>query len=192
MTADFHENEYLRPAIQENFYAMRMKFRNITAFLLLAFTVVLSSCLKDKTEERTLEQEESEIDLFIHDLIGQGIEIDTTELGVYYTIHTEGEGPLVKTGDTITISYALYKTNGVLIDSSEGMNEAGTWEFVYPGNFIAGFNNAISVMNKNCEAEFIIPSSLGYGPYGYLPTIGAYETLIFGIKIHEIKPVATE
>ena len=119
---------------------------------------------------------------------GLGHDVDTTEAGVYYIIHEAGQGALAAPYDTLVIAYEGYLTNGTLFDASQNWAPDGKWEFVYMEQaLIEGFNDALSVMNKGSEVEFLIPSSLAYGAYGSPPNIGPYETLVFGVKMHDIK-----
>ncbi|MCY1722876.1 FKBP-type peptidyl-prolyl cis-trans isomerase [Prolixibacteraceae bacterium Z1-6] len=160
----------------------------------ISYTAVLSmllitSCLTDETDTRTYEQEMIELDVLIQSIIAEGTVVDTTDLGVYYIIEEEGEGDFAQVGDTISIEYAGYLTDGNIFDISSDYYEDGIWEFVYgEQSLITGFDDALSLMRVNREAEFIIPSTLAYGAYGY-GSIGSYQTSIFVIKMHDLKPV---
>jgi len=170
---------------------MKMKFRSITFLAFILMATLLTSCFDNNEEEevRTKAMEQAEIDELLAEMEGQGLDIDTTALGVYYIIHEEGDGPLITDGDTITITYEAYYINGTLLDDSDSWYDNGEWEFVYPQtNLIDGFNDALSVMRKNMVAEFIIPSELAYGAYGYPPVIGAFETIVYGLAVKEVKP----
>ncbi|MCK3684774.1 FKBP-type peptidyl-prolyl cis-trans isomerase [Maribellus sp. YY47] len=168
-----------------------MNIKSITFALITMIIVSLTSCIKTNDEEeevRTKAIEQAELDKLLANMEKQGLDIDTTALGVYYIVDEAGEGQTPSDGDTVTITYRGYFTNGVLFDASDYSFENGEWEFVYPGeNLIDGFNDALSVMNKNMSAEFIIPSELAYGPTGYYSVIRPYETLIFAIEMKDIK-----
>jgi len=168
-----------------------MMLRNrIRLLFLLALTLTFSSCMKNsKEDERTEAIELAELKQLIEKLEAKGFNVDTTVTGVFYIVHEPGEGPLVAPFDTISISYEAYLTNGYLFDASENWAPDGKWEFVYlEEQLIEGFNSAIAIMNEGSEIEFLIPSRLAYGAYGSPPNIGPYETLIFGIKLNEIRP----
>lgn len=157
---------------------------------ILALPFVFSSCMKNSNEdERTEAIELAELNQLIQKLEAKGFDVDTTENGVFYIVHEPGEGPVVAPYDTIAISYEGYLTNGYLFDATEDWAPDGKWEFVYLEEpLVEGFNSALAVMNEGSELEFLIPSSLAYGAYGSPPKIGPYETLIFGVKLHEIRP----
>jgi FKBP-type peptidyl-prolyl cis-trans isomerase len=102
----------------------------------------------------------------------------------------EGEGELAKTGDTLTVGYAGYYIDGVLFDSSELSSADGKMTFILEHEeyrMVPGFEDAVKVLNKNARAQFIIPSELAYGSTGY-GRIPPYQTLVFVIKMYEIKP----
>lgn len=156
------------------------------AFLL----VLITSCIDVDTEDRTYNDEMLELDELLSSLAAQGYDIDTTALGVYYIVVEEGTGECPVEGDTISINYDGYFADGTLFDSSDDWATDGIWEFVYgEQSLITGFTNALSVMNAGSQMQFIIPSGLAYGSYGY-GSIGEYQTLVFAIEMHEIKSVS--
>jgi len=168
-----------------------MLFRNrIPLLFLLALPLVFSSCLKNSNEvERTEAIELAELNELILKLEMKGFDVDTTVSGVYYIIHEPGEGPQVEPFDTITIGYEAYLTSGQLFDATQNWTPDGKWEFVYlQQQLIEGFNAGLAVMRKNSEVELIVPSSLAYGAYGLPPEVGPFETLIFGVKLYDLKP----
>jgi FKBP-type peptidyl-prolyl cis-trans isomerase len=168
---------------------MKKSIKSLSFSILLSL-VFFTSCLEDNTGIRTYNDEMVELNELIKTLIADGNNVDTTSLGAYYIIHETGEGDFAKIGDTVSINYEGYLSDGSMFDDSDGWAADGVWEFVYgEQSLISGFNEALSLMNTNMEAEFIIPSDLAYGAYGY-GYIGSYQTLIFGIKMIEIKPVS--
>lgn len=135
-------------------------------------------------EARTESKELAELNELITTLIAEGYDVDTTAMGIYYIIHYEGEGPLVQPGDTIDIAYEGYLSEGSMFDNTD------SWEFIFKEqSIIPGFDDGLALMNKDCEIELIIPSSLAYGAYGSPPGIPSFSTLIFGVKMNDIKPV---
>ena len=66
--------------------------------------------------------------------------------------------------------------------------ENGVWKFIYLSNeLIAGFDEAISYLNKGAEGTFLIPSDLAYGSTGnFNRTIPPYSPLVFNIKLIDI------
>lgn len=165
--------------------------KNIAFFVL--FTFIFSSCfspIEDNTEVRTPELEQQEISNTIAKLETAGYNIDTTATGLLYILHTAGTGAFPQPGDTCYIEYAGYFINSVLFDSSLDHYTNGIWIMKFKDQpLIPGFDEAISMLNKGAEMDFIMPSKLAYGVMGSY-TIPPYSPLIFSIKLHDLKPVS--
>ncbi|MEN8118321.1 MAG: FKBP-type peptidyl-prolyl cis-trans isomerase [Bacteroidota bacterium] len=156
--------------------------------LIITVSFFITSCFDNSIPGRTFEQEMAELNEQITLLNEDGYDVDTTESGVYYITHQEGEGPLVSEGDTVKINYIGYLNNGYIFDATASWSPDSTWEFIYLEQpLIQGFNDGLAVMNKGSEVEMIIPSNLAYGEYG-TGTIGSFQTLIFSVKMIDIKP----
>ncbi|MFV0592251.1 MAG: FKBP-type peptidyl-prolyl cis-trans isomerase [Draconibacterium sp.] len=167
-----------------------MKIRTIILAFVTFTAFAFTSCLKTNNDvvERTKAIEQEEINDLLAELTTKGFDIDTTDAGVFYIVYEEGEGPVVTYGDSITITYEAFHINGSLLDDSDYWYENGEWEFEYPDNdLIQGFTDGLSIMNKGMVAQFIIPSELAYGAIGYYPAIDAYETIVYGIKMIDIR-----
>lgn len=169
-----------------------MKIKFLMNLALAAFlALMISSCLKTEDEKVYTAAEEIALrEAYLDSLTEKGYNIDTTETGVYYVIREEGEGDFAMEGDTLTVGYAGYFIDGVLFDSSEISSTDGKMTFILKHEeyrMIPGFEEAMTVLNKNARAEFIVPSELAYGSTGY-GRIPPYQTLVFVIKMHEIKP----
>ena len=154
--------------------------------------LVISSCLK--TEDEKVYTAAKEIMLrkaYLDTLAARGHDIDTLENDIYYVMmDDESEGDLAKAGDTLTIGYAGYFIDGVMFDSSELNSTDKKMTFILEHEeyrMIPGFEAAMKVLNKGARAQFVIPSELAYGSNGS-GRIPPYQTLIFVIKMHEIKP----
>lgn len=167
---------------------------NILMGIILA--TMFASCLginNDDENQPTAEEEKARLEAYIDKLVASGNDVDTTDLGVYYVITEEGEGELAQNGDTLTVGYAGYLIDGYLFDTSVWHNSNdSTWSFVLnnPPN-IPGFDDALKIMKKGAKGEFIVPSSLAYGAIaqGRIP---AYSSLIFVIKMEDIKPAVEQ
>ena len=156
----------------------------------LIFLLLLTSCLDDNEPqiERTAAMEQSELNQALENIITEGYDIDTSELGIYYVVHELGEGPTVQEGDTCSMEYAGYLLDGTLFDASIDYYPDGIWEFVYKENpLIPGFEDGIALMNAGMELDMIIPSEFGYGSTGY-GIIKPYTPLLFSVIMHDVKP----
>ena len=167
---------------------MKTSLRLLILVLGVAF---LASCLDDGVDEpsRTEADELAEISIYLDTLENRGLDVDTTELGVYYVIDSLADGPFPQSGDTCIVKYNLFTMSGYLIDSSLGNsnNPEGTFQFTLDvTNMVEGWNDGIKHINEGSKAYLIVPSSYGYGANQYY-SIGPYQTLIFSIEMVEIK-----
>lgn len=165
--------------------------RTIVIFLLGFILIGIgNSCLKiNETEKPTWEEEQMNLKNYIDNLIAKGNDVDTTELGVYYVTLEEGTGLFPKTGDTLTLGYAGYFSDGYLFDASAWHNSTdSTFTFVL-GNLpmIKGWDDGMKVINKNAKVQLIMSSDLAYGIAGG-GIIPPYQSLVFVIIMKDIKP----
>ncbi len=167
-----------------------MKRKMVNLFIGMVFLGVGSSCLKiNDTEEPSRGEEQINLKNYIEKLIGDGNDVDTTEMGVYYITFDEGTGPFPKTGDTLTVGYAGYFSNGYLFDTSAWHNSTdSTFTFVL-GNppMIKGWDDGMKVINKNARVQLIMSSDFAYGSSG-AGVIPPFQTLVFVVIMKDIKP----
>jgi len=172
-----------------------MKNSKVYSLLVLfGIVVLLSSCLTDEEkEERTFAMEMAELDELLLNITKEGYDIDTTDLGVYYVVMEEGnpDGISPSEGDTITIEYIGYYTNGSIFDASQDHFPGGKWTFKYMDEeigLIPGMTDGLAVMTPGAKHDMIITSNLAYGATGQ-GLVPAYTTLIFTVTLHDIKPL---
>lgn len=155
--------------------------------LLIGFAAIFSSCKKDSTEysSYTAENEAILIKAWKKQMKSENVAFDSTASKIYYIVDTTkvGTGPKVTSGNTVTVSYTGRYLDGTLFDFSE--------KFVYvhkatDQRMIAGWEEAIELLNKGSRAAFLIPSSLAYGPYGFY-SIPPYCPLLFTMEILDIQ-----
>jgi FKBP-type peptidyl-prolyl cis-trans isomerase FkpA len=164
------------------------------ANLLLLGTILIAisaSCLKiDEAHQPTREEEQLNLKNYISNLIAKNNDVDTTDLGVYYVTIDQGTGEYPKTGDTLTVGYAAYFSNGYLFDASLWHNTTdSTYTFVLGGTpMIKGWDDGMKVIDKKGKAQLIVPSDFAYGAKGS-GIIPPYQTLVFVVSIKNIKPL---
>lgn len=166
----------------------------IVAIIFAATLFTTTSCMNDVEDQpsRTPEMEQAELDQVLANLETGGYDIDTTDLGVYYITHKEGEGSFPETGDTCNIIYAGYLLDGSIFDASHFHYQDSIWQLIYKEvALIPGFDDGIALMNKGAEVDMIIPSELAYGPLGS-GNIPPYTTLMFSAIMRDLKPVIEE
>ena len=117
------------------------------------------------------------------ELIAKGT---TTDSGLTVVIEKEGKGAKPTSGQTVSVHYAGYLTNGQKFDSSFDRN--APIEFpIGEGRVIQGWDEGIMLLSVGTRAKLIIPSELGYGSRGAGGVIPPNATLIFDVELLEIK-----
>jgi peptidylprolyl isomerase len=98
-----------------------------------------------------------------------------------------GSGAAAKAGDEVSVDYV-----GVVYKTKERFD--ANWESGEPFTFklgaqevIKGWDQGIAGMKVGGERELIIPPNLAYGPEAIYPNIPAYSTLVFLVKLVDLK-----
>lgn len=107
----------------------------------------------------------------------------TLPSGLQYKILKNGNGPKPKASDTVKCHYEGRLINGAIFDSSIRRGEPA--EFPVSG-VIAGWVEALQLMNTGSKWQLYIPSELAYGSHGAGQNIGPNETLIFDVELLDI------
>src|SRR5438128_4003471 len=103
----------------------------------------------------------------------------TTELKIDKL--TSGNGPAPKKGETVTVHYTGWLTDGAKFDSSVDRNEP--FSFVLgTGQVIAGWDAGVSAMQVGDKVKLTIPPDMAYGRDGYPGAIPPNATLIFEVE----------
>ena len=106
----------------------------------------------------------------------------TTPSGLKYEDLVEGTGDAAKMGETVSVHYTGWLTDGKKFDSSKDRGQP----FPFPlgaGRVIKGWDEALSDMKKGEQRVLIIPSHLAYGERGAGGVIPPNATLIFEVEL---------
>ena len=96
-----------------------------------------------------------------------------------------GNGASPKTGDTVTVHYNGWLTDGTKFDSSVDRNEPFTF-VLGAGQVIRGWDEGVSTLRVGDKARLTIPPDLAYGEAGYPGAIPPNATLIFEVELLSI------
>ncbi len=118
----------------------------------------------------------------------------TTASGLQYRILREGNGPIPKVTDEVTVKYEGKLIDGTIFDSSYSRNP--DTNVFRADRLIKGWTEALCLMPVGSKWELYIPQELAYGERqaGKIPP---YSTLIFTLELEDVEgeaaaPATTE
>ena len=95
---------------------------------------------------------------------------------------TNGNGPLPRRGQTVTVHYTGCFTDGKKFDSSLDRNDPFTF-VLGEGQVIAGWDLGVAKMKVGDKVKLTIPPHLAYGRDGYPGAIPPDSTLVFEVEL---------
>lgn len=105
--------------------------------------------------------------------------------GVKIEVLSEGKGEEVKAGNTVSMHYTGWLTNGTKFDSS--VDRGMPFETkIGVGQVIRGWDMGVIGMKTGEKRKLTIPSEFGYGPYGAGDVIPPNADLVFDVELLEI------
>lgn len=113
----------------------------------------------------------------------------TTESGLQYEVLEAGEGATPGPEDSVQVHYRGTLIDGTEFDSSYARGEPVTFGVT---QVIAGWTEALQLMQVGSKYKLFIPSELGYGAGGAGDRIGPNATLVFEVELLEIPSQTAE
>ncbi|WP_323072068.1 FKBP-type peptidyl-prolyl cis-trans isomerase [Mycetohabitans endofungorum] len=106
----------------------------------------------------------------------------TTVSGLQYDDLTEGTGALVQAGQTVSVHYTGWLTDGQKFDSSKDRNQPFSFA-LGAGMVIRGWDEGVQGMRVGGVRRLTIPPQLGYGARGAGGVIPPNATLVFEVEL---------
>jgi FKBP-type peptidyl-prolyl cis-trans isomerase len=125
-------------------------------------------------------------DTFAPELQVDPTALTTTPSGLRYQDIGLGLGGGATAGQTVTVHYTGWLTDGTKFDSSRDRGEP----FVFAlggGEVIRGWDEGVAGMKVGGQRKLVIPASLGYGSAGAGGVIPPGATLVFDVELLDVK-----
>lgn len=106
----------------------------------------------------------------------------TTSSGLQYIDQVVGTGDTAKAGQTVSVHYTGWLTNGKKFDSSVDRGQPFSFRLGV-GQVIKGWDEGVQGMKIGGKRKLTIPSNLGYGARGAGGLIPPHATLVFDVEL---------
>jgi FKBP-type peptidyl-prolyl cis-trans isomerase FkpA len=114
------------------------------------------------------------------------IDTVTTASGLSYQDLTTGSGAEAQSGNTATVHYTGWLTDGTQFDTSRDDNQPFTFT-LGRGSVIDGWDEGVAGMKVGGVRKLFIPPELAYGESGIGGVIPPNATLVFEVELVDVK-----
>jgi len=111
-----------------------------------------------------------------------GAKVTSTASGLKYEDMVVGTGATPKAGQTCSVHYTGWLTNGNKFDSSRDRGQPFTFP-IGQGSVIKGWDEGVMGMKVGGKRKLWVPPALAYGADGYPPVIPPNSTLVFEVEL---------
>ena len=105
-----------------------------------------------------------------------------TDSGLKYDDTVIGDGATAVKGQTVSVHYTGWLTDGEKFDSSKDRNDPFQFQ-LGAGRVIRGWDEGVQGMKVGGKRKLTIPPSLGYGARGAGGVIPPNATLVFEVEL---------
>ncbi len=155
---------------------------NLTALLLVTSSALIFSCTKKESAPTTATATGETAPAAA--TTAATPEKDVTDLTIEEL--SVGTGTAAATGNTVTVHYTGWLTDGKEFDSSVPRDQPFTFT-LGQGQVITGWDQGVVGMKVGGRRKLKIPYQMAYGEGGRPPVIPPKATLIFEVKLLEVK-----
>jgi len=97
-----------------------------------------------------------------------------------------GSGPMAESGQSVSVHYTGWLTDGTKFDSSLDRGEPIAF-VLGSGRVIRGWDEGLKGMRVGGKRKLTVPSAMGYAERGYPPVIPPDATLVFEVELMDVK-----
>ena len=105
-----------------------------------------------------------------------------TQSGLQFTDEIVGQGEQAKSGQTVSVHYTGWLTDGKKFDSSKDRGQPFKFK-LGAGNVIRGWDEGVAGMKVGGKRKLVIPPELGYGARGAAGVRPPNATLVFEVEL---------
>lgn len=114
--------------------------------------------------------------------------VKKADSGFWYRIEYSGDGDLIKGENTVVDVVVTEKlTDGTVV---EDMDMRGQVLSQTLGEYPPVFRSALMMMKNHGTMELVVPAELAYGDEGYPPKVPPGATMVYTLRVEEVKPVS--
>ncbi len=134
-----------------------------------------------KINKQLVEDEQKAIESYV---VEEGLEMNRTQTGLWYSITKPGIGAKITKGQIVTLDYRIRLLDGTLCYSSE---DNGYKKFmVGQGGVESGLEEGVLLLQKGSNAFFIMPPHLAHGLVGDDEKIPSRAILRYEVVVLEV------